>query len=191
MPMLYKDPAIPESQIPRATVQVFQHLLDTYASETNKVVAIWREFSTEDMSYRPHPRSNMVQEIMKHQLLSERRFFGEFLGLTEPPASRILPQDPSPSAYARRMGELALPRLSFLALQDEKWFLERVRFFDVERERIWIFWRRILHTAHHRTRLTIYLRLLNKPVPPTYGPTADATWIGADPTHTPDAAQRA
>ena len=31
------------------------------------------------------------------------------------------------------------------------------------------------HTAHHRGQLTVYLRLLDVPVPPTYGPTADQT----------------
>ena len=63
-------------------------------------------------------------------------------------------------------------------------------FFDVVRERIWIFWRRVLHTAHHRTQLTVFLRMLEKPVPPTYGPTADVTWSGADPTTSLGAAQR-
>ena len=29
------------------------------------------------------------------------------------------------------------------------------------------------HTAHHRGQLTVYLRLLDVPVPQTYGPTAD------------------
>ncbi len=191
MPMMYKHSAIRESQIPRASSPLFQHMIDTYASETNKVVSIWKEFSADESSYRPHPRSSSVQEIMKHQLLSERRFFGEFLGLPEPAAALIVPEEPTPAACAERMSALAQPRLSYLAGRDEKWWLEKVRFFDVERERIWIFWRRILHTAHHRTQLTVYLRLLNKPVPATYGPTADATWIGADPTRTPDAAQRA
>ncbi len=191
MPMIYKFHAIPESKIPRASSPVFQHILDTYASETNKTVAIWREFSTADLSYRPHSRSSAVGEIMKHQLLSERRFFGEFLGLPEPPAARVLPEPETPETCAARLGELALPRLDFLAARDETWWLEKVHFFDVERERIWIFWRRVLHTTHHRTQLTLFLRLLNRPVPPTYGPTADATWIGADPTHTADAAQRA
>jgi hypothetical protein len=32
-----------------------------------------------------------------------------------------------------------------------------------------VFWRRVLHTCHHRTQLTVYLRLLNKPVPSVYG----------------------
>jgi hypothetical protein len=43
----------------------------------------------------------------------------------------------------------------------------RVRFFDVERERIWVFWRRVLHIAHHRTQLTVYLRLLIAKCPST------------------------
>jgi len=42
----------------------------------------------------------------------------------------------------------------------------------------------VLHSAHHRTQLTGYLRLLEKPVVSTYGPTADVTWQGADPTLT-------
>ncbi len=29
------------------------------------------------------------------------------------------------------------------------------------------------HMAHHRGQLSVYLRLLNVPVPPSYGPTAD------------------
>jgi uncharacterized damage-inducible protein DinB len=77
---------------------------------------------------------------------------------------------------------LAKARLPFLAEQDESWWFAIVPFFDVQRERIWIFWRRILHTAHHRTQLAVYLRLLDKVVPSTYGPTADVTWTGADPT---------
>ncbi len=191
MPMLYKDPAIPEQRIPRAASPLFQHVLDTYASEINKVAAIWREFAPEELSFKPHTRSNSVCEIMKHQLLSERRFFGEFLGLPEPPASEVLPKGKDSGEYLRRLRELAIPRLDYMAVQEASWWLGRVSFFDVERERIWIFWRRVLHTAHHRTQLSVYLRLLGKPVPATYGPTADATWVGADPTTSVDAARRA
>ena len=190
MPMTYAYTAIPESAVPRASSPVFQHLVETYASETNKVVSVWRELAPAEMTFRPHPRSGTVEDILKHQLLSERRFFGEFLGLPEPPAGEVPPADQTPEAYAERLRQLAAPRLSFLAAQQEKWWLEVVPFFDVRRERVWIFLRRILHTAHHRTQLTVYLRLLNKNVPSTYGPTADVTWEGADPTHTVDAAGR-
>jgi len=190
MPMSYATSAISDAEVPRALQPVFQHLLDTYASETSKVLSVWKQFSDEDLSFRPHARSSGVLDILKHQLLSERRFFGEFLGVPEPSASEVLPQQVSVSVYAERLVELARPRLPFLALQPERWWLERVAFFDVERERIWIFWRRVLHTVHHRTQLTVYLRLLEKMVPATYGPTADLTWGGADPTHSVDAAGR-
>ena len=190
MPMTYAYRAIADSEIPRASDSVFQHLLHTYASETNKVISVWREFAPEEISFRPHPRSSTVEDIFKHQLLSERRFFGEFLGLPEPPAAQVQPQGGTPEDYTNRMRELALPRLVFLAVQTRKWWLEIVPFFDVRRERIWIFWRRVLHTAHHRTQLTIYLRLLGKDVPSTYGPTADVTWEGADPTQNVEAAGR-
>lgn len=189
--MMYRNPAIPESIIPKSIVPLFQHLIDTYASETNKVVAVWREFCSEDLEYKPHRKSSTVQELMRHQLLSERRFFGEFLGIPEPDPSQVLPRENSVKAFSEKMRDLAMPRLDLLAQKDEGWWLQVVPFFDVQRQRIWIFWRRILHTAHHRTQLAVYLRLLGKPVPAIYGPTADATWIGADPTRTEDAARRA
>jgi hypothetical protein len=81
------------------------------------------------------------------------------------------------------MADLAAPRLEFLAARNSSWWLESVRFFDVERERIWIFWRRVLHTALHLHSVVCgTLRLLDRTVPSTYGPTADITWSGADPT---------
>jgi uncharacterized damage-inducible protein DinB len=93
-----------------------------------------------------------------------------------------LPDPPTVESLSKRFVQLAAGRLAWLAsLSAEQW-AERGKFFDEERERIWIFWRRVLHSAHHRTQLTVYLRLLDKPVPSTYGPTADVTWEGATPT---------
>ncbi len=188
--MRYPFSAIADQQIPRARVPLLQHAIDTYASETNKVVSVWAGFSDADLSYRPHPRSSTILEIMKHQLLSERRFFAEFLGLPEPPAEQVLPRQNSVEDFHKRLVELALPRLAFLARCEERWWLASVPFFDTQRQRVWIFWRRVLHTAHHRTQLTVYLRLLGKSVPATYGPTADVSWKGADPTTTVEAARR-
>lgn len=191
MPMQYAHRAIADADIPRAAFPLAQHLLDTYASESNKVVSVWREFSDADLEYRPHPRASTVVDIMKHQLLSERRFFGEFLGVPEPAPADVLPAGAlTVGACIDRFVQLARARLPHLAGQDEAWWLVCVPFFDVERERIWIFWRRVLHTAHHRTQLTVYLRLMDRRVPPTYGPTGDVSWEGADPTHSAAAAGR-
>ncbi len=191
MPMQYEYTAIAEAAVPRASNPVFQHLLDTYASETSKVISVWRQFRPEDMGFKPAERSSTVLDIMKHQLLSERRFFAEFIGLPgEPEAAAVLPQELTPLAFCRRNEELCKPRLERMAGGDQAWWLETVPFFDVQRQRIWVFWRRVLHTAHHRTQLSVDLRLLGKKVPSNYGPTADVTWQGADPTRSVEAAQR-
>lgn len=191
MAMQYEYTAIPEAEVPRASAALFQHLLDTYASETSKVVSVWRCFGAEDMNFKPAERSASVLDIMKHQLLSERRFFAEFIGLPgEPEPAAVLPAELTPLAFCRRNQDLAKPRLERMAARHETWWLETVPFFDVQRQRIWVFWRRVLHTAHHRTQLSVYLRLLGKKVPSNYGPTADVTWQGADPTRSVDAAGR-
>lgn len=188
--MTYPAPLLDDVSVPKAQSPLFQHLIDTYASEINKVATVWSCFSDADLAFRVHPRSTPAGEIMKHELLSGRRFFGEFLGSPEPPPGDVVPEGPTVDGYRRRLGELARPRLDFLASRTQDWWLLRVPFFDVVRERIWIFWRRVLHTAHHRTQLSVYLRALGKPVPPTYGPTVDASWTGADPTTSADAAGR-
>lgn len=188
--MQYEFVAIQPGEAAAASDPLFQHLLDTYIGESNKVISTWRSFSDADLAYKPHPKSTTVLGILRHQLLSERRFFAEFLGAPEPSADAVLPAEDTVEAFCRRMRELALARMSFLASRTQPWWLEEAPFFDTRRQRIWIFWRRVLHTAHHRTQLTVYLRLLNKPVVSTYGPTADVTWEGADPTHTVEAARR-
>ena len=190
MPLAYPSVAIADREIPRAAEPLLQHALDSYASETNKVASVWRAFGDADLGYRPHPRASTVGEILTHQLLSERRFFAEFLGTPEPPAGEVLPAELTVEAAGARLVALARPRLAVLAAQPTPWWTARVPFFDVERERAWVFWRRVLHTAHHRTQLTVYLRVMGRPVPPTYGPTADVRWDGADPTVSVDAAGR-
>jgi uncharacterized damage-inducible protein DinB len=36
----------------------------------------------------------------------------------------------------------------------------------------------ISHLSHHRGQMTVYLRMLDVPVPSIYGPTADESWQG-------------
>jgi len=170
--------------VPTAAVPLLQHALDTYASETAKTRATWRCFNDGDLAWRPHAKSMTVREVLRHQLLSERRFFDEFLGLPEPPAAAVLPASDTVAAFTQQFVALAEARLPHLAAADEAWWRLECRFFDVDRPRVWIFWRRVLHTAHHRTQLTVYLRLLDRPVPAVYGPSADETWTGASPTLT-------
>src|SRR5262245_38126703 len=121
--MKYEDVAIKDADVPVASSRIFQHLVKTYASEVNKLNSVWNEFDEDALSFKPHPRSSTVREIMEHELLSERRFFAEFLGLPEVPANEVLPQDRTPHAFAARMVELSRERLQFLAKQGEDWWL--------------------------------------------------------------------
>jgi uncharacterized damage-inducible protein DinB len=188
--MHYDWTAVPDSAVPRAENPVFQHLLDTYVSETNKVASVWRVLQDTDLDFKPHPRFTSVGDILRHQLLSERRFFGEFVGTPEPAPDKVVPAQFTVESALNRFVELAVARLPFFARQAEPWWMEVVPFFDVRRQRIWIVWRRVLHTAHHRTQLTVVLKLLDRKVPSTYGPTADVKWEGADPTYSVAAAGR-
>jgi len=178
------------ADIPRAGDPGDQHLLDTYASEINKTTSVWQAFDAATLGFKPHPKSTTVADIFKHELLSGRRFFGEFLGLPEPDAAAVVPDPITVDSSVERLADLARARLPHLARASRAWWNEPVKFFDVERARVWIFWRRVLHSAHHRTQLTVYLRLLDRPVPPIYGPTADVSWSGADPTRSVEAARR-
>ena len=192
MPMEYEHRFIPPAAIPRARLPLLQHLIDTYASETSKTAGVWTELADAQLEFRPHQRSSSVRQILVHQILSERRFFAEFVGLREPAVETLLPPGDAPRVrdYVDRLVALARARLDPLAQGDEAFWLAEVPFFDVRRERIWVFWRRVLHSAHHRAQVGLCLRLLEDRVPPTYGPTADVTWDGADPTVTLDAARR-
>jgi hypothetical protein len=59
--MQYFQTPIPDSSVPRAALAWVQHMLDTYASETNKLVSVWRAFEEDDLGYRPHERSSAAQ----------------------------------------------------------------------------------------------------------------------------------
>jgi uncharacterized damage-inducible protein DinB len=190
MAATYPTHVIDAADIPRVEDPAYQHLLDVYASEINKTASVWQAFDAATLGFRPHPKSTAVGDIFKHELLSGRRFFGEFLGLPEPDATSVVPEPITVESSVKRLADLAYARLPHLASGSRAWWEEPVTFFDVERARVWVFWRRILHSAHHRTQLTVYLRMLDRPVPPIYGPTADVSWSGADPTRTVDAAGR-
>jgi DinB family len=79
-----------------------------------------------------------------------------------------------------------------LAKGTAAWWLEPHSFFGgLQRERIWVFWRRVLHTCHHRTQVQTWLRLAgHEPVPAIYGPSDDVKWDEADPTYFLEAAKR-
>lgn len=191
--MQYDFVAIPDDRVPRASDPLFQHLVTTYASETNKTASLWRAVPDDLLDSRPHERVNTIRSIFVHQILSERRFFAQFVGTEEPPVADLLPPGDRPTvgAYLDRYVDLAGRRLPQLARASAEWWLaDRPFFGGATRQRIWTYWRRVLHTCHHRTQVQTWLRLAGRPVPAIYGPSGDVTWDEADPTHSVEAADR-
>jgi uncharacterized damage-inducible protein DinB len=191
--MHYDFIAIPTTDVPRAVDPTFQHLLQTYSSESNKTVSVWRAVPDELLEFQPHEKTNSIRTIFVHQLLSERRFFAQFVGTDEPPVEELLPpvDKPNVSAYLDKYIVLVKRRIPQFANGSAAWWLECRPFFGgLERQRIWIFWRRVLHTCHHRTQVQTWLRLAGQIVPAIYGPSGDVKWDEADPTYSLEAAKR-
>jgi uncharacterized damage-inducible protein DinB len=185
--------AIPDADIPQAVESVFQHALQTYASETNKTVSVWRAVAEGSLDFKPHEKTNSIRAIMVHQILSERRFFAQFVGTEEPPVEELLPPGdlPTAQAYIDKYVWLARRRLPQIAQGTISWWLEPRPFFGgLQRQRIWVLWRRVLHTCHHRTQIQAWLRLAGQHVPTIYGPSGDVKWSEADPTYSVEAAKR-
>src|SRR5262249_20162466 len=78
--MNYDSTAIPDADVPQAAEPIFQNVLSTYASEANKTVSVWRAVPDDLLDFKPHDKTNPIRTILVHQLLSERRFFAQFVG---------------------------------------------------------------------------------------------------------------
>ena len=183
--MQYDFVAIRDSEIPVASAPEFDHLVQTYVSETNKTASMWKAIPAELIDFSPHEKTNTIRTILKHQLLSERRFFSEFVGLEEPPVEDLLPTDVDAGVgeFIERYVKFARMRIPQLGRAKKDWWLEEQEFFGYQRQRIWTFWRRVLHTCHHRTQVQAWLRLAGAHVPTIYGPSGDVSWDGATPTY--------
>src|SRR5579871_1468475 len=129
--MHYDYIALPDADVPQALDPRFQHVLATYASETNKTASVWRAVPDGLLDFKPHEKANPIRTILAHQLLSERRFFAQFVGTEEPPVEELLPpgEKPVAHAYLDKYLSLAKGRLPQLARGTAAWWLESRPFF--------------------------------------------------------------
>ena len=149
---------------------LYTFLLETYETEILKISGIWNAFPESKMDYRPHAKSRTVIEQMEHQVQSEGRWMSAMLGVDV--------GDPNPGrrdkqGFLEKYRTDAGLRLEAMRVKPDEWWRETTSFFDVVRSRAWVLTRRINHSTHHRGMLTVYLRLLDIPLPSVYGPTAD------------------
>ncbi|MGD9891316.1 MAG: DinB family protein [Dehalococcoidia bacterium] len=152
----------------------YDFLVETYETERLKVLSVWSMFDDGDVEVRPHAkdrRGRTLHEQMVHQCVSENLWFKNMLGIDvgAPP----LPEPETRLEFIRQYAEDSGRRLAALRSKDAGWWEETVSFFDVTRSRAWVMTRRLTHTSHHRGQQTALLRMLNRDVYSTYGPTAD------------------
>jgi uncharacterized damage-inducible protein DinB len=127
-------------------------------------------FPDSAMDFRPHLKSRSVIEQMEHQVQSEGRWMKGMLGID---TGDFNPAERSRQAFVEKYKSDADRRLEIMRGKSDDWWREMTSFFDVVRSRAWVLTRRMNHSTHHRGMLTVYLRLLEIPVPSVYGPTAD------------------
>lgn len=152
----------------------YQFLVETYETERLKVLSTWSTFVDSDLPVRPHSsdvRGRSVHEQMVHQCVSEDLWFRTMLGIdvSAPP----LPEEETRLGFIRRYAEDSGLRLKALWTKGDAWWEEVVDFFEVRRTRAWVMTRRIAHTSHHRGQLAAMLRMLDRELHSTYGPTSD------------------
>ncbi|HYM61523.1 MAG TPA: DinB family protein [Thermoanaerobaculia bacterium] len=152
-------------------MNAYDFLLDTYETERIKTLSVWSLFRDEGMEFRPAQRSRTPHEQMVHQCVSEDLWMRNMLGIDagRPP----LPAVETRLEFLRHYAAASGQRLALMREKPEPWFAEATTFFNVPRTKSWVLLRRLTHSAHHRAQLTVYLRLLGRPLYSTYGPTAD------------------
>ena len=149
----------------------YAFLTDAYDSERLKTLSVWSEFSDADIRFRPAGYARTPLEHMVHQCVSEDTWMRTMFGVSVAPGA--IPPEETRLDFLRHYAAVSRDRLDQLRSKSDAWWQEVTSFFDVQRTRAWIFLRRLTHSAHHRGQLTVYLRLLGKPLYSTYGPTAD------------------
>ncbi len=165
-------------------MDIQKELIAEYDRETAKTRKMFEAVPADaDFTYTPHPKSMTLGRLAGH--ISDTAGEWAISTLTtdklefpaghkfEPyiPASKAALLDQFDSQVAKAKAELA----SFaLAKWSENWkfvaggqtWIDETKY---EVFRTWV----LDHLIHHRAQLGLYLRLLDKPVPGSYGPSAD------------------
>jgi uncharacterized damage-inducible protein DinB len=161
-----------------------QELIAEYDRETAKTRKMLEAIPADaDFTWKPHPKSMSLGQLAGH--ISDTA--GEWAITTFTTDKLEFPADhkfePYVPASDKAMlekfdSQVAEAKAALASFAPEKWD-ENWKFvagdqawIDDSKYRVFRNW--VLdHLIHHRAQLGVYLRLLNKPIPGTYGPSAD------------------
>jgi uncharacterized damage-inducible protein DinB len=162
-------------------VEMLQAELEEEAQATRRVL---QRVPEDKLSWRPHPRSSSLGQLAMHvaiipslgmHVLAPDVFEApEFVQPEARTAAELLPTLEESIASARRfLSELTPERA------DGMWRLvSGGRELKAAPRLAMVRMLMFNHWYHHRGSLMVYLRLLDVPLPPVYGPTADEKGFG-------------
>jgi uncharacterized damage-inducible protein DinB len=154
---------------------------DREAASTRKILeAIPEDF---DPEYKPHPKSMKFGRLAGHVAETTGEWAIHTLttdGMIFEPGHKFEPYIPATKAalLERFDKEVAEVKTALASIDPAKWYetwkmgANGQIWIEDSKYRVWRVWV-ISHAAHHRAQLGVYLRLLDKPLPGTYGPSAD------------------
>lgn len=159
-------------------VQMLQDELDRELSATRAII---EAVPGDRLDWQPHPKSMTLNRLAchtvevigwAHEMINMDQFNmkpSEYKALSVSNSAELLSQFESKAKVAREaMASITQEQLdgTWEMQADGKTFIKDQRASVL---RTWLF----SHLVHHRAQLTVYLRLLEVPVPMVYGPTAD------------------
>ena len=162
---------------------ISEFLLPEFDSEMKKTRTTLERVPVDKKDFAPHPKSMPLGKLAPH--VAQLAGFGLTI-LTTPELDfakgsiKPLPFE-SPAQLVRALDEgAAKVRAALQSTQDEAWkepwrlSFQGKPIFEGSR---FLAYRQMFlnHLVHHRAQLGVYLRLNEKPVPATYGPSADDT----------------
>ncbi len=161
-----------------------QELIAEYDRETAKTRKMLEAIPADvDFNYKPHPKSMTLGHLAGH--LSDTAGEWAISTLTTdklefPPEHKFEPYIPaSRNALLERFDkQVAEAKTALSGLDPKKWD-ENWKFVAggqawIDESKYCVFRNWVLdHLIHHRAQLGVYLRLLGKPIPGSYGPSAD------------------
>jgi uncharacterized damage-inducible protein DinB len=165
-------------------MDIQKSLIAEYDRETASTRKMFEAIPADaDFNYKPHAKSMSLGRLAGH--VSETA--GQWASSTLAKDKIEMAADQKYEPYVPASKEALLSRFDTetaeakailagfpVAKWDENWkFVAGAQtWIDDTKYEVWRTWV-INHLAHHRAQLGVYLRLLDKPLPGTYGPSAD------------------
>jgi uncharacterized damage-inducible protein DinB len=159
---------------------IINGMLEELEQEAQTTRRVLERIPEDQMNWKPHPKARTLGELALH-VATVPGSVAEFIASPSPAQvpDFIDPSPPSAGELIPALDESIAKAKQILGEMDDATIMATWRMMDGEREVFALprasLLRSIMlnHWYHHRGQLTVYLRQLDIPIPPIYGPSAD------------------